>query len=130
MKYIASISTATLLAIGIVTVPYIKAEQAIAIGCDTYERVRGTITNCTSGTTEYGRELWLERYVVCLEQQLSTEIAVYYDKRGTYYAEWDQGTEAGMTIDNVAFQDEIVPPLTVNQNQSKAYRRNKDLCNN
>ncbi|MEM7758531.1 MAG: hypothetical protein AAF298_10455 [Cyanobacteria bacterium P01_A01_bin.40] len=130
MKCVANISSILLLTIGIITFPLNVVEPAIAIGCDTYERIRAELGSCTGGTTEYSRELWLERYVVCLEQQLAREVTIYDRKIGASYAEWNQDSATGIDLDRVSLQEEAVPPLTVSQSQSAAYRRNKDLCNN
>lgn len=130
MKYVVNISTIALVTMSLVSLTGIKTEQAIAIGCDTYERVTGDFGNCNGGSTQYARQLWLERYVVCLEQQLTREIAIYNTKVEPYYAEWNPESNEGLEIDQISFQNETVPPLSLSQSQSSAYRRNKDLCNN
>ncbi|MGB5637239.1 MAG: hypothetical protein WBM44_24755 [Waterburya sp.] len=119
-----------LVTIGIITLPSNVAKRTLAIGCDTYERIRGEIGgSCTGGTTEYSRELWLERYRVCLDQQLSREISLYDNKVETSYTEWNKDSEPDIKLDKISLEDKNTPPLSISQMQSSTYRANNDLCN-
>lgn len=129
MKYFINASSILLITVTCITLPSNESKQALAIGCDTYERVRGEIGSCTGGTTEYSRELWLEEYRVCLEQQLSREIAIYDNKVEAAYAEWDRDSEKDMKLDNISLEDKNIQPLPISEMQSTTYRANSDLCN-
>lgn len=129
MKYLVHISSIALVTIGTITLPANKSQQALAIGCDTYERIRGEIGSCTGGTTEYSRELWLERYSVCLQQQLSQEIAVYNRETEAAYVEWDKNNQPDVKLENIRLLDDNPQPLSMSKIQSTSYRANTDLCN-
>ncbi|MEL6439506.1 MAG: hypothetical protein AAFQ80_09665 [Cyanobacteria bacterium J06621_8] len=130
MKHIIDTTAITVFAVGIIAIPSINIKQAIAIGCDTYERVTGDFGNCNGGSTEYARQLWRERYVVCLEQQLSQAIVFYNSNSNVqlYYDGWNQGAGEELDLEELSFQNETVPPVSISKSQSSAYRRNLDLC--
>lgn len=111
------------------TISATKSPEAFGIGCDTYERIRGEIGSCTGGTTEYGRELWLERYRVCLQQQLSREIAIHNRQTQASYIEWDKNNQPDMKLENIRLLDENQQPINVSKIQSRSYQANTDLCN-
>lgn len=130
MKYLLiHISSVALVTIGTIALPTNISHQALAIGCDTYERIRGEIGSCTGGTTNYNRELWLERYSVCLKQQLSTEIATYNNQTEASYVEWDKNNKPDMNLENIALLDQNTEPLAISQMQSTTNPANDDLCN-
>ena len=129
MKYLISVTSTVLVAIGIITLPSQEAKKALAVGCDTYERIRGEIGPCTDGTTEYSRELWLERYRVCLDEQLAREISLYDNKVEASYSEWDRSSETVLNLDNISVSDSNPQDLSIPQMRSTTYRSNNDLCN-
>jgi len=129
MRHYTKIIGVMLVTIGIITFPSKETQEVSAIGCDTYERIRGEIGSCTGGTTEYSRELWVERYRVCLKEQLSREIALYDSKVEASYAEWDRNSEQDMNLENISLQDENIQPLAISQMKSSTLRANNDLCN-
>lgn len=132
MKYIVSISSAALLSLGIISSPLIETEQAIAIGCDTYERVTGDFGNCKGGSTQYARQLWMEKYVVCLQQQLSQEVTLYNQNSNVqvYYDDWNQGSGEKLDLNQISFENETLPTMSMPQSQLSAYQSNLELCNN
>jgi|GEM_PF-5443711 len=100
----------------------------VTIGIITFPS-KETQGSCTGGTTEYSRELWVERYRVCLKEQLSREIALYDSKVEASYAEWDRNSEQDMNLENISLQDENIQPLAISQMKSSTLRANNDLCN-
>ncbi|MGF1590696.1 MAG: hypothetical protein ACFCU7_15930 [Pleurocapsa sp.] len=112
-----------------ITLPSGEAKKALAIGCDTYYRVTGQIAGCSDISTEFTREVWLERYGVCLQQQLLQEISIYNDQLETDYAEWNKDSEQNVNFHNISLQDKNTPPLSLSKTQSATYQRNADFCN-
>ena len=129
MKYLKGISSIMLWTIGIVVLPSNEVvKKALAIGCDTYYRVTGQIGGCTDASTEDARELWLERYSVCLQQQLSREISIHKSKVDIYYAELDKDPQQNIRFEEIVLQDEEIAPFSVTDTQSTTYRGNADFC--
>lgn len=129
MKYFTNISSVILVTVGIITLSRGEMKKAVAVGCDTYARITGDIGRCTGGSTEYSRERWLERYSVCLRQQLSREIDVYDDKVAAYYAEWNADSEKNRDLETITFRDKNIQPISISQMESSTYRANAELCN-
>ena len=129
MKYLANISKIVLTTISIIILPTNEAKNALAIGCDTYYRVTGQIAGCSDVSTENARELWLERYSFCLQQQLSREISIYKSKAEIYYAKLDKNSSSNIRFEDITLQDEDIAPLSLSQNQGTTYRGNADFCN-
>ena len=99
-----------LLSFGLVTVGTVMllttSKKVSAIGCDTYYRVTGQIAGCTDVSTEKAQELWLEKYSVCLEQQLIREISVYRSQLRTYYAQWNsEDSNRYLEFNDISFSD-------------------------
>lgn len=109
----------------------VDKNKVAAIGCDTYYRVTGQIAGCTDVSTEKAQEAWIEKYSVCLERQLTKEIAVYRGKLQTYYAEWQPETKKqNWKFDRLAFTDTNASDLDTSSLSisSTTYRGNADFC--
>ena len=114
--------------LSLITLSSSKVKTVLAIGCDTYYRVTGQIAGCNDVSTEDAREAWLEKYKVCLQQQLSREISIYDSKLQTYYAENDQDAESNIQFNDISPQEQNIPSLSFSQSQSSSYRGNADFC--
>lgn len=118
-----------LLGIGLITVTTIliaNETKVLAIGCDTYYRVTGEIAGCTDVSTEKARETWLEKYSICIEQQLAEEITIYKGKLQTYYAEWEsEDSDLDLDFDRISLSDTDTSSRSI---YSTTYRGNAD-CN-
>ncbi|HEY9769080.1 MAG TPA: hypothetical protein V6C71_11395 [Coleofasciculaceae cyanobacterium] len=121
MKYAANLSSIIFVTFGIIAFPLNETKRALAIGCDTYYRVTGQIAGCSDLSTEFAREVWLERYSVCLQQQLSREISIYNNQLETYYTKWNKDAEQNITLNNISFQEQNTSPLSLSQTQSATY---------
>ena len=132
MKYLASISSIVMV-IGIVALPLGKVKNAFAVGCDTYQRISGDIGICKGGTTEYSRQRYIERYSICLQQQLSREIAFYDNNIENYYAEWNKDSPPDRDLETITFKDKNIEPISGNDMQidemQLSNQANADLCN-
>ena len=124
MKYYCN-----LLSFGLVTVGTVMllttSTKVLAIGCDTYYRVTGQIAGCTDVSTEKAQELWLEKYSVCLEQQLIREISVYRSQLRTYYAQWNsEDSNRYLEFNDISFSDlDTSPSLS-----TTTYKGNAEFC--
>ena len=118
-----------LLSFGLVTVGTVMllttSKKVSAIGCDTYYRVTGQIAGCTDVSTEKAQELWLEKYSVCLEQQLIREISVYRSQLRTYYAQWNsEDSNRYLEFNDISFSDlDTSPSLS-----TTTYKGNAEFC--
>ena len=118
-----------LLSFGLVTVGTVMllttSTKVLAIGCDTYYRVTGQIAGCTDVSTEKAQELWLEKYSVCLEQQLIREISVYRSQLRTYYAQWNsEDSNRYLEFNDISFSDlDTSPSLS-----TTTYKGNAEFC--
>lgn len=125
MKYSSKRLGIILLAVGVVNL-VLDGEKTVAIGCDTYYRITGAIAGCSDISTEDARELWLEKYNICLQRQLSTEISIYKSKAKIYYAELDRNPEQNINFENIVLSDEDI--ATVSLAQSSATYQEADFC--
>lgn len=119
-----------LLGVGLITLAAISAidkQKVLAIGCDTYYRVTGQIAGCTDISTEKAQEAWLEKYSVCIEQQLLEAITVYQGKLKTYYARWESESESDLDLDFDRFSFPDLDSLS-RSISSTTYRGNADFC--
>ena len=118
-----------LLGAGLITLATISITDKTkvwAIGCDTYYRVTGQIAGCTDISTEKAQEAWLEKYSICIEQQLSEATTVYQGKLKTYYARWDsEGSDLDFDFDRPSFTDTDSLSRSIS---STTYRGNADFC--
>ena len=117
-----------LLGVGLITLAAISAidkQKVLAIGCDTYYRVTGQIAGCTDISTEKAQEAWLEKYSVCIEQQLLEAITVYQGKLKTYYARWESESDLDLDFDRFSFPDLDSLSRSIS---STTYRGNADFC--
>ena len=126
MKHLTDLRV-ILLAISAIALPS-NQTTAVAIGCDTYYRVTGQIGGCSDASTEDARELWLQKYSFCLEQQLFREISIYKSKVEIYYAELDKAG-SNLRFEDITLKDEDIPSLSLLQSQYTTYRGNADFCN-
>ena len=87
-----------------------NSKKVLAIGCDTYYRVTGQIAGCTDISTEKAQELWLEKYSVCLEQQLIEEISIYRSELKIYHAQWNsKNSNPYLEFNDISFSDLDIP---------------------
>ena len=101
-------------------------KKVLAIGCDTYYRVTGQIAGCTDISTEKAQEAWLEKYSVCIEQQLLEAITVYQGKLKTYYAQWEsEDSESNLDFDRLSTPDTESLSRSIS---STTYRGDADFC--
>ena len=126
--YSSDLLSLILIAINTVSFSLVKEKRVLAIGCDTYYRVTGQIGGCSDVSTEDARDLWIQRYSVCLQQQLSREISIYQGKVDIYYAELDKNPQQNIRFEDIVLQDEDIAPISVSQTQSTTYRGNADFC--
>ncbi|MEM6611029.1 MAG: hypothetical protein AAF652_02030 [Cyanobacteria bacterium P01_C01_bin.72] len=126
MKNYFSLFSPTLVAINTAVFTLADIPQVSAIGCDTYYRVTGEIAGCTDISTEKAREVWLEKYNICLEQQLTEEISLYESQSRTYFSNWQyEGSEQDFTSGDTSWQDlEISSPSL----STETYQGNDDFC--
>lgn len=88
-----------------------NSQKVLAIGCDTYYRVTGQIAGCTDISTEKAQELWLEKYSVCLEQQLIKEISIYTSQLKIYHVQWNlKNSNPYLEFNDISFSDLDIPP--------------------
>ncbi|MDJ0573284.1 MAG: hypothetical protein QNJ53_30205 [Pleurocapsa sp. MO_192.B19] len=107
----------------------IKEAKVLAVGCDTYYRVTGQISGCSSWSTEDARNIWLEKYSACLEQQLSIAIADYNQKLPDYYAQWQEdGSTPNIKLDDISLQDLDKPSLSLSEAATTTYSGSADFC--
>lgn len=130
MKYSSHVISLILLSIGILAFPGIKTEKAEAIGCDTYYRVSGNISGCSDISTDYARNLWIEKYSACLEQQLLTAIIDYNRKLPNYYAQWqkNKGLEPDMEFEDISSKYLDSSFLNLSERRSRIYKGLSDFC--
>ena len=125
MRYCFNLLSFSLITVGTVVL-LTTNKKVLAIGCDTYYRVTGQIAGCTDVSTEKAQELWLEKYSICLEQQLAKEISLYKSQLRTYHAQWDlEDSNSYLEFGNVSFSDlDTSPSLS-----TTTYRGNAEFCN-
>ena len=126
MRYCFNLLSISLIAVGMAISLATDKTKVLAIGCDTYYRVTGQIAGCTDVSTEKAQEAWVQKYSICLEQQLAKEISIYQGKLRTYYAEWEsEGSERDLEYDRVSLPDIDTSSLSIS---STTYRGNADFC--
>jgi len=126
MKYYSSLFGFGAIAVSTAAFLTLDKSQVSAIGCDTYYRVTGQIAGCTDISTEKAQEAWLEKYSICIEQQLAEEISIYQGKLNTYYAQWEsKGSEQDLEFDRLPFSDIDTSSLSIS---STTYKGNADFC--
>ncbi len=59
-----------------------------ALDCETQQRISGEISGCNSISSQDLREISIERYGACIEQQIEVAIADYKQNRWDYYTTW------------------------------------------
>jgi hypothetical protein len=129
MEYLTNIPSILLLTFSIIALPSSTAKKTLAIGCDTYYRITGQIAGCTEASTENARELWIQRYSVCLQQQLSREISVYKGKLEIYYAQWEEkDSNQNIKLDDISLQNSNTSSFSLSETKSTTYRGNADFC--
>ena len=130
MKYSSRVISLILISIGMFAFPEIKTEKALAIGCDTYYRVSGNISGCSDISTDYARNLWIEKYSACLEQQLLTAIIDHNSKLPNYFAQWqkNKGLEPDMKFEDISSKYLDSSFLNLSERRSRIYKGLSDFC--
>lgn len=129
MRYYGNFLSCSLILLSTLTLSLVNEKRVSAIGCDTYYRVTGEIAGCTDISTENVQDLWLQKYSICLNQQLDQEISIYRGKLKTYYVHWQDGSEQNQ-LNNISLQNKntYVPFRSISQNSSTTYRGNANFC--
>lgn len=128
MRYYFNFLSFSLISVSTVILSLVNQKRVSAIGCDTYYRVTGQIAGCTDVSTEKIQDLWLQKYSICLNQQLDQEISIYRGKLKTNYAQDKYGSEQNK-IGNSWLQNTNTPFLSLSNNSLTRYRGNADFCN-
>jgi hypothetical protein len=127
MKYYGNFLSFNLILVSTVTLSLVDEKKVSALGCDTYYRVTGQIAGCTDVSTENIRDLWLEKYSICLERQIDREISIYRGKLRTYSVDRQDGFEQNQ-LNNTSLQNANVPSLSLSNNYLTRYRGSADFC--
>ena len=127
MKYSSHLISFILIAIGVLAFPVIEAKKVLPLGCETLYRTGGNNTNCSDISTEYARNLWIEKYSICLEQHLSRAIASYNRKLPNYYAQWRKQEGLALTQD-VKLEDVWSKHIDLSETKSRKYKGSVDFC--
>ncbi|MEO0012159.1 MAG: hypothetical protein RLZZ535_548 [Cyanobacteriota bacterium] len=127
MKYYCNFLTLSLISVSTVTLSLVNEKRVSAIGCDTYYRVTGQIAGCTDVSTENVQDLWLQKYSICLNQQLDQEISIYRGKLETNYARGKYNSEENK-IGNIWLQNTNTSFLSLSNNPAITYRGNANFC--
>ncbi|MEL6494131.1 MAG: hypothetical protein AAFQ41_03280 [Cyanobacteria bacterium J06623_7] len=99
------------------------------IGCETYYRVTGQIAGCTDISTEKARELWLEKYRICIELGLTSSISAYQSQLKPNLARWDAAnSDNDLELDDISLSDLDTSSLALSG--TTTYTENRDFCPN
>ena len=119
-----------MLSVGFMTLFLTIARKGLARGCESYYRVTGAIAGCSDISTEDARKLWIEKYSICLDIQLSEEISAYKGKMARYYANRSERDSQQTTLDNLSLLENSPElPSSISLRELTDYEGDTSFCN-